>query len=163
MIIATFPIKVYYGNDFQIVEDERELSVLLREYAYVRAAGGIVHNTEGQILMIFRRGVWDLPKGKAEEGETVEETAVREVLEETGIRARISNAKSFSVFHTYDTYGPKMLKETVWYEMAAESGITCPQTEEQISQAVWVARDKVVEHLKNSYASLREVWENFLK
>jgi ADP-ribose pyrophosphatase YjhB (NUDIX family) len=163
MILASFPIKVYFGNDFQIVENERELAVLLEEYTYVRAAGGIVRNAEGQILMIFRRGVWDFPKGKAEQGETIEETAVREVLEETGIQARIANARSFSVFHTYDTYGPKMLKETVWYEMEAVAGSVKPQTEEQIAQAVWVERDKVAELLKDSYASLREAWGNFLK
>ena len=159
MILASFPIKVYFGNDFQIVENERELAVLLEEYTYVRAAGGIVRNAEGQILMIFRRGVWDFPKGKAEQGETIEETAVREVLEETGIQARIANARSFSVFHTYDTYGPKMLKETVWYEMEAVAGSVKPQTEEQIAQAVWVERDKVAELLKDSYASLKEAWE----
>lgn len=163
MILASFPIKVYFGNDFQIVENERELAVLFEEYTYVRAAGGIVSNAEGQILMIFRRGVWDFPKGKAEQGETIEETAVREVLEETGIQARIANARSFSVFHTYDTYGPKMLKETVWYEMEAVAGSVKPQTEEQIAQAVWVERDKVAELLKDSYASLREAWGNFLK
>ena len=159
MIIASFPIKVYFGNDFQIVENERELSVLLQEYTYVRAAGGFVHNTEGQILMIFRRGVWDLPKGKAETGETTEETAVREVFEETGIKAHIVGIHPVSVFHTYDTYGPKMLKETVWYEMEAVSGSVKPQTEEQIAQAVWVERDKVTELLKDSYASLKEAWE----
>lgn len=163
MIIAPFPIKVYFGNDFQIIENERELSVLLQEYTYVRAAGGIVRNDRGQVLMIFRRDVWDFPKGKAEAGETIEETAVREVLEETGIQARIAKAAPFSVFHTYNTYGPKMLKETVWYKMEAVAGSTKPQTEEQIAQAVWVEQDKVAELLKDSYASLREAWGNFLK
>ena len=99
MIIASFPIKVYFGNDFQIVENERDLSALLQEYQYIRAAGGIVHNSEGQILMIFRRGLWDFPKGKVEKDETTEEAAVREVLEETGIKAHITKAKPFSVFH----------------------------------------------------------------
>ena len=159
MIIASFPIKVYFGNDFQIIENERELSALLQEYQYVRAAGGIVRNGEGQILMIFRRGLWDFPKGKAEAGETIEETAVREVLEETGIKARITKAEPFSVFHTYDTYGSKMLKETVWYEMEAESEQTVPQTEEQISEAVWVAPGQVAKNLESSYASLKEVWQ----
>ena len=158
MIIASFPIKVYFGNDFQIIENERELSVLLQEYTYIRAAGGIVRNSEGQILMIFRRGLWDFPKGKVENGEKTEEAAVREVLEETGIKARITHARPFSVFHTYDTYGSKMLKETVWYEMEAESEQTVPQTEEQISEAVWVTPEQVAKNLENSYASLKEVW-----
>ena len=109
--------------------------------------------------MIFRRGLWDFPKGKVEKDETTEEAAVREVLEETGIKAHITKAKPFSVFHTYDTYGPKMLKETVWYEMEAESEQAVPQTEEQISEAVWVNTEQVAMNLENSYASLKEVWK----
>ena len=163
MILASFPIKVFTANEFQIIENERELSALLQTHQYVRAAGGFVSNDHGQILMIFRLGVWDFPKGKAEAGETIKETAVREVLEETGIEAAIVGKEPISVFHTYDTYGPKMLKETVWFEMKAVSGSTRPQTEEQIEQAVWVERDKVAELLKDSYASLREAWGNFLK
>lgn len=163
MILASFPIKVFTANTFQTIKNERELSVLLQTHQYVRAAGGFVSNDRGQILMIFRLGVWDFPKGKTEAGETIEETAVREVLEETGIEATIVGGKTISVFHTYDTYGPKMLKETVWFEMKAVAGSTRPQTEEQIEQAVWVERDKVAELLKDSYASLREAWGNFLK
>lgn len=163
MILASFPIKVFTANTFQTIKNERELSVLLQTHQYVRAAGGFVSNNRGQILMIFRLGVWDFPKGKTEAGETIEETAVREVLEETGIEATIVGGKTISVFHTYDTYGPKMLKETVWFEMKAVAGSTRPQTEEQIEQAVWVERDKVAELLKDSYASLREAWGNFLK
>lgn len=159
MIIASFPIKVFFGDNFQIIENERDFSALMQEYTYIRAAGGIVRNAEGQILMIFRRGVWDFPKGKVESGEANEEAAVREVFEETGVAARITNPVPFSVFHTYDTYGPKMLKETVWYEMEAESGQTVPQTEEQISEAVWVAPEQVAKNLENSYASLKEVWK----
>ena len=159
MILASFPIKVFTANTFQTIKNERELSVLLQTHQYVRAAGGFVSNDRGQILMIFRLGVWDFPKGKTEAGETIEETAVREVLEETGIEATIVGGKTISVFHTYDTYGPKMLKETVWFEMKAVAGSTRPQTEEQIEQAVWVERDKVAELLKDSYASLREAWQ----
>ena len=157
MIIAPFPIKIYFGNDFQIIRDERELSDLLREYTYVRAAGGIVRNAENQILMIYRRGVWDLPKGKVETGEKNEEAAVREVLEETGVEARITHPIPFSTFHTYDTYGPKMLKETLWYEMAAITGSTRPQTEEDIFEVVWVDRARIPNLIENSYTSLKEV------
>ena len=157
MIIASFPIKVFFGDNFQIIENERDFSALMQEYTYIRAAGGIVRNAEGQILMIFRRGVWDFPKGKVESGEANEEAAVREVFEETGVAARITNPVPFSVFHTYDTYGPKMLKETLWYEMKAVAGSTCPQTEEQITQAVWVDPAEARAHLENSYAALKEI------
>ena len=49
------------------------------------AAGGLVTNENNELLMIFRRGKWDLPKGKLDKGETIEECAIREVEEETGI------------------------------------------------------------------------------
>lgn len=157
MLISSLPIKVYFGNDYQIIENERELEHLFQEYRYVRAAGGIVRNAEGQILMIFRRGVWDFPKGKVESGEGNEEAAVREVLEETGVEARITDPVPFSVFHTYDTYGPKMLKETLWYQMEAIKGSVQPQTEEQIEQVVWVEPAQVRKNLENSYAALKEI------
>lgn len=157
MTIAPLPIKVYFGNDYRIIEDERELECLLQEYRYVRAAGGIVRNAEGQILMIFRRGVWDFPKGKVESGESDMEAAVREVLEETGVECRITDPVPFSVFHTYDTYGPKMLKETLWYQMEAVKGSVQPQTEEQIEQVVWVNPAEVQKNLENSYAALKEI------
>lgn len=157
MIIAPLPIKVYFGNDFKIIETERELESMLQEYRYVRAAGGIVRNAERQILMIYRRDVWDFPKGKVESGESNEEAAVREVLEETGVEARITHPVPFSVFHTYDTYGPKMLKETLWYQMEAVTGSVKPQTEEQIEQVVWVDPLQVRKNLENSYAALKEI------
>ena len=157
MIIASLPIKVYFGNDYRIIEDERELERLLQEYRYVRAAGGIVRTAEGQILMIFRRGVWDFPKGKVESGEGDMEAAVREVLEETGVECRITDPMPFSVFHTYDTYGPKMLKETLWYQMEAVKGSVQPQTEEQIEQVVWMNPAEVQKNLENSYAALKEI------
>ena len=157
MLISSLPIKVFFGNDSRIVENERELSALLQTHRYVRAAGGIVHNAEGQILMIFRLGVWDFPKGKVEKGEENEEAAVREVLEETGVKAKITNPVPFSVFHTYDTYGPKMLKETLWYEMEAVAGSVKPQMEEQITQAVWIEKAQVCKNLESSYASLKEL------
>lgn len=157
MIIAHLPIKVYFGNDYQIIENEQDLEGLLQEYRYVRAAGGIVHNAEGQILMIYRRGMWDFPKGKVETGEADEKAAVREVLEETGVEAHITQPVPFSIFHTYDTYGPKMVKETLWYEMEAVSGSVKPQTEEQIEQVVWVNPTEVQKKLENSYAALKEI------
>ncbi len=52
----------------------------------VTAAGGLVENEKGEVLLIFRRGKWDLPKGKLDPGETIEQCAVREVEEETGLK-----------------------------------------------------------------------------
>jgi NUDIX domain len=49
------------------------------------AAGGCVFNEQQELLVFFRRGSWDLPKGKIDPGETPEQASVREVQEETGL------------------------------------------------------------------------------
>lgn len=55
------------------------------QYKNIEAAGGLVLRSDGHFLGIFRLGKWDLPKGKAEKGESMETTALREVEEECGI------------------------------------------------------------------------------
>lgn len=66
------------------------------ETTFVRAAGGIVHRSTGadhrtEFCLVHRPEYsdWSLPKGKVAPGETEEEAALREVLEETGMRCRI--------------------------------------------------------------------------
>lgn len=158
-MIPQFPIKVYFDEDFQVIESREVYENLLKEYRYIQAAGGVVYDKSGRVLMIFRRGRWDFPKGKVEFGEKIEDAALREVEEETGVKAHIVGTKRVSVFHTYDTYGEKMLKETFWFEMEADfSSELKPQSEEDIAQAVFVEPVKIEDNLKNSYASLREMW-----
>jgi diadenosine hexaphosphate hydrolase (ATP-forming) len=59
----------------------------------VEGAGGVVRNARGDVLLIryprSRGGTWTFPKGHVEPGETLEQTAVREVLEEGGVRVEI--------------------------------------------------------------------------
>ena len=61
----------------------------------IDGAGGVVFNASGEVLLIRypgRRGSWDFPKGHIDPGETNEIAAVREVLEEGGVDARIQCA-----------------------------------------------------------------------
>ena len=51
----------------------------------IKAGGGLVKNEKGEVLFMFRKGKWDLPKGKLDPGETMDACAVREVMEETGV------------------------------------------------------------------------------
>ena len=67
----------------------------------VEAAGGLVFNKDGDILMIFRNGKWDLPKGKLEIGESIEECAIREVEEECGISGLIIEKKIKDTYNIY--------------------------------------------------------------
>lgn len=156
----TFPIRVFTRENFQIVETEEAYEALLKDFAYIRAAGGVVCNDNGEILMIFRRGCWDLPKGKVEPGESDEAAALREVEEETGVKAEIIGTRRISIFHTYDTYGTPMLKETVWFDMRALPGQTLtPQSEEDIAQAIWVPAAEADRKMQDSYLSLQHLWE----
>lgn len=161
-MVPQLPIKVFSSTDFQEVKTVDAYLALLQKFTYIQAAGGVVSDEAGNVLMIYRRGCWDLPKGKVEVGESVEVAALREVEEETGIKAEIIGKKPFSVWHTYDTYGTPMLKETVWFDMKALPGQqTVPQTEEDIAQVQWVPRSQVTELLQKSFTSLQYLWEIF--
>lgn len=108
-------------------------------FTYIRAAGGLVRNSNGEYLMIFRNKKWDLPKGKMEEGESPEETAVREVEEECGIGGLKIIRPLASSYHIYELKGKMALKHTFWFEMKTTSDkIPNPQFEESIEKAVWV-------------------------
>jgi len=108
---------------------------LLREleslFTVVKAAGGVVEDENGNILMIFRRGHWDLPKGK-------QAAALREVEEETGVQGLELKKKLLTTRHTYKLKnGKRAIKKTYWYRMKAANQKLVPQTEEDITKAVW--------------------------
>ncbi len=122
------------------------------------AAGGLVQNTQGDILFMFRRGKWDLPKGKLDEGETIEACAVREVEEETGL-INIDLGKLIGITnHEYTMDKVLYEKETHWYEMKVnEEQILVPQTEEDILELKWVNKLALNQYLANSYDNIREI------
>src|SRR5206468_6844376 len=96
------------------------------------AAGGLVFNDDNELLMIFRRNKWDLPKGKLDEGESIEACALREVKEETGLK-KLNLIKFINTtLHKYsDPYlNEDVIKETHWFKMYA------PDNQQLIPQAV---------------------------
>lgn len=114
-------------------------------YEVLPAAGGVVQNEQGEILSIFRLGHWDLPKGKLEEGESLEENAVREVEEETGIQNIQLGAFLGHTYHTYTSKkGKRLLKDTAWYKMYSQDQKLTPQTEEGIEQVTWMPLEKLL-------------------
>lgn len=130
-------------------------------YKIIEAAGGVVRNNDGEILMIYRLGKWDLPKGKLEEGESIEEGAVREVIEECGI-ANLRVLKELPItYHTYSIGDKKILKRTYWYEMHTKHvGELVPQIEEHIEKAQWINPDFLDEFMGNTYASIHWLLES---
>lgn len=129
-----------------------------KHFSIIQAGGGLVENEKHEWLLIFRRGKWDLPKGKLDDGETIEQCAVREVQEETGLQKVKLKNKITVTYHTYDEYGKHILKESHWYKMKASSKETIiPQTTEDILEINWAKKDKLDKYLQNIYPSVAEV------
>ena len=128
------------------------------------AGGGLVENSKGEYLLIYRNGIWDLPKGHIEGEETIEWGAIREVEEETGLFSPRLIKLITETFHTYWYKNSRVLKHTYWYLMKAtegESSLT-PQVEEGITRVEWSTKEQTDERLKKSYASIQDVWNEFL-
>lgn len=126
-------------------------------FSVVKAAGGMVFNAEGKVLMMKRLGFWDLPKGKAESDENSRLTAVREVEEECGVKVKIEK-KLCTTWHTYLLKGKPVIKRTKWYTMSLlDDRKMKPQTDEGIEELRWMNSEEVEEALKVSYASIIHV------
>lgn len=122
------------------------------------AAGGLVFNSDNELLMIFRRNKWDLPKGKLDEGETIEECAVREVQEETGLQLVELKDKLGTTLHTYTEKGVKIEKESHWFTMFSPGNQPLiPQTEEDITSIEWVSKEKLAACLQNTYGNIADI------
>lgn len=131
---------------------------LRNQLTTIIAAGGVVSNTNDELLMIFRRGKWDLPKGKLDAGEDLESAAIREVMEETGVTGLTIIHKATVMDYIYRDKGKIFLKEIHWYDMhCADNNILIPQTNEGITDAQWVKKGDIHEKMENTYASVREL------
>jgi 8-oxo-dGTP pyrophosphatase MutT (NUDIX family) len=126
----------------------------------IRAAGGLVENEKGEVLFMFRRSTWDLPKGKMDEGESPEVCAVREVNEETGIRNIVLKEFLITTHHVYEERGIFILKQTDWFRMKASANQTLvPQLEEDITELKWIGETGFGEVAANTFPTIIEVLE----
>jgi len=134
----------------------------------IPAAGGIVRNLSGKILFIKRFGRWDLPKGKVEADENLQDAAIREVEEECGISNLQILRKIPSTFHIYRSpFIPEpnnwVWKETSWFEMrysGQDNGI--PQLDEDITEIRWFAPEEIDEVYDSTYGNLRLLLQGYL-
>ena len=125
----------------------------------LEAAGGYVLNTQGQLLVFYRRGSWDMPKGKIDAGETPEQAAKREVQEETGLENVQLGKFLGHTYHTYSLKGQRVLKKTWWYAMTTTDHQVTPQTEEDIEEIQWVEPGEWLGSGVKVYGNIRVVIE----
>src|SRR3982750_1473759 len=121
------------------------------------AAGGLVSNDSMELLLIYRRGFWDLPKGKLDEGESIEACAVREVEEETGLTNVLLDKLVGITYHEYfDEWKQRdVVKETHWFAMHVNGNQTLvPQQEEDIKDIKWVAQNELRAYLQQTYKNI---------
>jgi 8-oxo-dGTP pyrophosphatase MutT (NUDIX family) len=149
--------KVHAGI-FQYPDLEELKRAFFKKFTVIQAAGGLVKNTEGNILMIFRRGKWDLPKGKLDEDEKLEDCAIREVEEETGLKNVKLHSPLTITYHTYHEGTKFIIKESHWFTMTITGGQKLtPQTEEDIFDIKWISPGDVSSYLPKSFPLISDV------
>ncbi len=142
---------------------EEAFSIFSKYFKLIEAGGGVVENPEGKIILIYRNGIWDLPKGKKEPGEPIEITALREVKEEVGINELEPIEFIDYSYHIYRLNDEWVLKKTAWYTMKTEGQPELtPQTIEGIEKAIWINIREISDYISNMYPSIVDVLQKYL-
>lgn len=135
---------------------DKILKKFLKKLPNVIAGGGKVYNNKGEILFIYRNDKWDLPKGKVEGKETIEETSIREVEEETGVKGLKITKPLSTTYHIFKRNGRYKIKITYWFEMKTNyDGKLNPQENEGITKVAWLNKKESEKALDNSYANIK--------
>jgi ADP-ribose pyrophosphatase YjhB (NUDIX family) len=133
-----------------------------KHFILIKAAGGIVQNENKEVLFIFRRGKWDLPKGKLEGNESPEVCSKREIEEETGATGLTLKHKAGDTYHVYNEFGKRYLKMTHWYYFTcAGKPVLKPQKEEDILEAKWISTKDIRKPLANTYCTIKDILKIF--
>lgn len=159
LIVKLFQNKIQ--NAFLYHPDEKLIMKTLKaKIPVVKAGGGLVYNKKGEVLFIYRNDKWDLPKGGTEKKETMEETAMREVEEETGVSGLSVTKRLQKTYHVFKRNGRYKLKQTYWFEMQSTfEGLPKGQEDEGIEKVVWVDPKDIPKLLENSYENIKLLFE----
>jgi 8-oxo-dGTP pyrophosphatase MutT (NUDIX family) len=154
-------LKTGYANDairkMYLVSQSPDEAMhdFLSFFKIIHAAGGLVVNEKNKLLVIYRNGIWDLPKGKMERNESAQDSAMREVCEETGICNLEITGFAEETWHSYFHNQTPIMKHTSWYKMRSTcNGEFKLQKEEGIEAAKWTGREEVKALLHAAYPSI---------
>ena len=143
-------------------EIEKVKAKLFAHFTNIAAAGGVVQNEKKELLFIFRRGKWDLPKGKLEKKETVEICAAREIEEETGVKDLVLKHKIGETYHIYEENKKQILKTSHWFYFISQGKQkTAAQTEEDIVEVKWIHTSNIKEPMANTYQNIKHILSKF--
>lgn len=145
-----FYVNIYHKNA------EKLEKFLRKKLPVVEAGGGMVYNSKKEILFIYRNKKWDLPKGKVEKGESFEEAAIRETIEETGVKDLEVRKFLTKTYHVFKRNGKFKLKITYWFEMFSDyNGPLIPEPSEGIKKVKWKNFEKSQKALQDSYENIK--------
>ena len=159
MELAKVHAGVFYHTDLEELK-----KAFFKKFSRIQAAGGLVQSEKGELLFIFRRGKWDLPKGKLDKGEKLETCALREVKEETGLTQLSLGPVLGVTYHTYHEGSKHILKESHWWTMSAKGNEKLrPETEEDITDIKWVKKTDLSKFIANSYALIADLLKQYIQ
>jgi len=156
---------LFKNQEIQAVNQhpKAELKSFFKQFNKLKTAGGLVyHPGTDAYLWIKRLGVWDLPKGKIEQGESSKDAAIREIYEECGLTGKLQlKHRICSTYHVYEFKNKSILKKNNWYYLEYEGDLgTKPQTEECITDVQWIKKENFENCLSQTYPSIQEVIEH---
>ncbi len=132
------------------------------------SCGGVVI-FRGKILLLYknyqnRYEGWVLPKGTVEPGESYEQTALREVREETGVKAKVIKYVGKSEY-TFNIPGDTVEKEVHWYLMTSDNYFSKPQREEHFLHSGYYRYIEAIHLLKfpNEKTILKDAYQMYIQ
>ncbi len=156
-IVRTTRIKRLY-----LVHDnpKKLLSGFKKKLPVTIAAGGVVQHENGKLLFIYRKKRWDLPKGKVDKSESLQDAAKREVKEETGVKKIKVGKLAGITYHIFKRNNLYQLKETHWFFMKSSyEGTLVPEVMEEITKASWKNKDKTAKAIKKTYPNIKYLFD----
>jgi ADP-ribose pyrophosphatase YjhB (NUDIX family) len=153
---------MFKNQEIQAINNhpKSELKSFFKQFNKVKTAGGLVYHPQSDAyLWIKRLGLWDLPKGKIEQGESSKDAAIREIIEECGLTGKLNlKHRICSTYHVYEFKNKSILKKNNWYYLEYEGNLnTQPQVEESISDVQWIKKEDFKNCLSQTYPSIQEV------